>query len=502
MLYNDTKIYLIFLKKKNKNVYLLEKMGNYKMINSKLIKLYNQLNSLEKIELRKWINSKIVNKNREVLLLFNFIDSRKAITPLSIKKERVFEFVYKTREYNDNKMRSLISLTFSILEDFLIYSELQSNELFKMHLLIKQYKNKNLDNFVVTNLKKAAWILEKDQNQNNELESTYYRFLFEKHKYEFESLNNRNQIINPIKVMNYLIEFCSIEILKYSNINYIHQDISIELNEIVLLKSIVTEIELGQISKKGQILVYFLIYKTISENSEAYFEELEKEIYLNEKKFSKSDLKNVYLMCINFCIKKYNLENKLDLASKAFSLYIKSIENGCLLENNELSRFSFTNIVSLGLKINKIEDVEQFIINYNKYISIEFRQNAFSFNMSKIHYLRKNYKESIKLLFTTEFKDILWNLNAKYLILKILYETEQYDLLFQHLNSYNVFLNRKKEIGYHQNYFKKIGKQFQLLLKYTFQGKKTRIINIDKILNNNNILDFDWFNSQFLKLLT
>ena len=45
------------------------------MFDSKLITLFKSLKKDERIQIRKWIRSEFVNKNEDIVNLFDFIDS-------------------------------------------------------------------------------------------------------------------------------------------------------------------------------------------------------------------------------------------------------------------------------------------------------------------------------------------------------------------------------------------------------------------------------------------
>ena len=78
---------------------------------------------------------------------------------------------------------------------------------------------------------------------------------------------------------------------------------------------------------------------------------------------------------------------------------------------------------------------------------------TFNFNKARLEYNRKNYDNALNLLQKADFKDLLNNLIAKTLLIKIYYELEAYNILESHLDSLQTFIRRKKVMGYHkENY--------------------------------------------------
>lgn len=73
----------------------------------------------------------------------------------------------------------------------------------------------------------------------------------------------------------------------------------------------------------------------------------------------------------------------------------------------------------MGIKIQEFEKVKNFMDKYVDYIQSDYKENTFHFNSAKLFYATKRYNDATFILMTNEFKDIIWNLNAKYLLLKI-----------------------------------------------------------------------------------
>ena len=108
----------------------------------------------------------------------------------------------------------------------------------------------------------------------------------------------------------------------------------------------------------------------------------------NNHLFAPLDLKDLYLLAINFCVNKSN-ENKINFTKQAFELYIYAIENAYLLERNEISRFSFTNVVTLGIKLKEYSKTEKFILQFSKLIAKEYQKNTVEFNSAKLFFCQK-----------------------------------------------------------------------------------------------------------------
>ena len=70
--------------------------------------------------------------------------------------------------------------------------------------------------------------------------------------------------------------------------------------------------------------------------------------------------------------------------------------------------------------------------------------------MARLAYHEEDYSTAIDLLRDTDQKDLLINLYAKNLLLKIYYETGEYKLLDSFLDAFQIYLRRKKGIASHK----------------------------------------------------
>jgi hypothetical protein len=214
----------------------------------------------------------------------------------------------------------------------------------------------------------------------------------------------------------------------------------------------------------------------IRDENEAAFNAFIKDVKENENYFTTHDLKDLYLLAINFCVKKSN-QNLQEYTQQAFELYIYAIDKGYLLEHREISRFSFTNVVTLGIKLKEFSKTENFIKQYADFIAAEYRQNTVDFNSAKVLFSKEQPQKALKILLTNEFKDMLWNLNAKYMVIKILFEMKDLVLFANHLKAFKNYVKRKTNIGYHQTYFINVGNALTTLMDVYKKRKTSKGLN-------------------------
>jgi hypothetical protein len=145
-----------------------------------------------------------------------------------------------------------------------------------------------------------------------------------------------------------------------------------------------------------------------------------------------------------------------------------------LLQNGQISRYSYYNCLAMALQSGEFEWARNFLYEYKDRINDKHRESAFSFGLTRLEYEEGNYDEALLLLQKADYRDLLLSLMAKTLQLKIYFETEEWDLLYAHLDAMQSFLNRKKVMGYHKTNFRNIVLYTRRILRLRPSDKVSR----------------------------
>jgi hypothetical protein len=190
-------------------------------------------------------------------------------------------------------------------------------------------------------------------------------------------------------------------------------------------------------------------------NGLEFFRKFRADLVADGHLFPLSELKNLYLLAVNFCIRKLNEGNE-PFIREGWDLYRAGLDNGFLLENGRLSGFTFNNVVAFGIKLKVFSEVEQFIDQYADRLDPEQKESYTNFNYARIEYSRRHFGVAMQLLQKADFKDLVNNLIVKTQLLKIYYELEEIDLLEAHLESFRSFIRRSNVSDYHRENFNNI----------------------------------------------
>jgi len=469
------------------------------MYNSKLVNIFIQITRKEKQNLKLWVYSPIANSREDVKMLYDFIYSRRTLTQNSLNRELAFYYVYPKLQYSDKQMRYLISFATQCLEDFLAYNQWKESKVNQQLDLIKNIKQKKLDLYAIKNINETSLYLHSQNNRN----SSFYiqNYYIESERFVLQSKNKRYENFNFQSISNNLHFFTIAEILKNACIAISFEQVSGQNFDFYLIDSCIKIVETNSIFKEcPPVYIYYLCYVISTNGNDTVFKELYAAILKLEHYFNKDELKDILLLAINFCIKELNI-GKQNYAHYAYQLYIYGLQKEYLLDNGELSRFTFKNIVFIGIKkLKDFKSVESFIENFIHTINIKYRENTVLFNKATLHVEKKEYKKAMRILQQVEFEDVLWNINAKSMLLRIYYEEKEYDLMLSLIKNFKLYLHRQKESTIYKERYMIMMNYCSKLYRALSNSKQKKQELLQEINSNTNLLEKEWFIEMATKL--
>ncbi len=468
------------------------------MYQSKFIEIFEKLSKPERIGFRKWVLSPFANPREDIQRLTEFVLSKRAITPATMKRKEAFAFVFPGKAYNEPLLRYAMSYATQCLEEFLAYHNWKQDPLNPAILLTQVYNHRNLNKLTAVQLETAQALLQdsplKDSRhyiQTLETEIEHYNLLSKNKRYENFNLQSISDTIH-----HYAIS----EILRYACIAQSLKQVTGTSTDFLLLGNMLQLIEKGFYNDQPPIQIYYLLLLLSNQPDDDNFRRLYVLVFTHETAFKENELKDIFLLTINYCIKQLNT-GKQEYAKDAFTLYLHALDKKYLLENGELSRFTFKNIAFIGIKrLQDYKQTELFIEKYNQYINEDFRENSTLFTKAALYYGQKQYVKSMRILQQTEFKDVLWNVDSKILIIKMLFEQKEYDTIPFQIKSLKMYLYRQKNIGYFKTIHQKTLHYFEILYKGMLSGKLEKENLLSNISDEKNLVEKDWFLEMLEKL--
>ncbi|MBK9337781.1 MAG: hypothetical protein IPM98_14980 [Lewinellaceae bacterium] len=239
--------------------------------------------------------------------------------------------------------------------------------------------------------------------------------------------------------------------------------------------------------------LYYFCYLFLAEvEGEPFFREFKPRLLANLGQLPVDEQRNLHLLAVNFCIRQINQSHPAYF-HEALDLYKSALNANLLLENGQLSHFAYNNIVAIALKVGDTDWAEHFIHQYAPFLEKKHRDAAFHLNFARVEYGRQNMKAALLHLQQADYKDLINNLIAKTLQMKIYYETEELDALDAHLQSMQTFIRRQRVIGYHKNNYQNIVRYGRRLLQLNPNSRQARHTLRQQIETEPVLTEKEWF---------
>jgi tetratricopeptide (TPR) repeat protein len=232
-------------------------------------------------------------------------------------------------------------------------------------------------------------------------------------------------------------------------------------------------------------------------NEKQYFDDFEKMILESDDHyFTQPEMLNLYRTALNYCAAKVN-QGELEYSRRALKFYRKGVENGALIENGIISRYTFGNAVGFAIKIGEFDWAEQFVERFQHFLDEKERNSIINFNLSRLYFDKGDYNKAQRLLTQFEYDDMILNIIAKTMLLKIYYERSDLDAFESLIESLRIYLQRKEALNpARKAAYKNLVSLMKKLLNLNIYSKVQKDKFRELVLKTNPLTEREWFLKQ------
>ena len=423
------------------------------MHKTKLYKLIKSLSKSEFNQLEHFLNSPFfLKKNKDPLKLYLKLKEYAPNFELTnLSKVAVFKSVYPKVEYNDGKMRNLLSRTVKIVDNYLLFLDNEEEEFRRDKRLSEVYNKRNIEGEFFNYSRRLLANLEKVEKKD----TAYYFNKFSLEKELYFHLNNDKK--NSISILdnslhsfhNYLaLEDANIKLEIYNHQRIFKQEISIPplsyskpyTANNISLKLIKSINDLFVNNTKDNLV------NNVKDNFVKIINEFEKNITF----LSILDQTNIYMSLQNYGVQNTSMKLEENLKIQ-FQLYQIGLKYHLIMINNIIISTSYLNIVIVGIRLKKYKWTADFIEKYEKKLNKKEAFDTKKLSLIYLNYDQKNYLEVINLSSKVRFRDVRWELNSKSLQIRSYFKLFQQDfsyekLILKQINAFDKFLKREKSL--------------------------------------------------------
>ena len=465
----------------------------FTMLRSKLSLIIEQLSNKEFDIIKDSLLCPLLEGKKHHLILFEaYAKNRSKKEDPSRDKLRADLFQNKI---TDAQIRLYMSELYKIISNCLVMMHSKNDTYYQDQVLISRFmhneEHKLFDSQFVGAFKRS----ENHPYRNAEYHEHIYDLGLLEYTHISSSKRTRDLKIQELLDGVDLIFFS--KKLKQACFAVAHQSVYGQQYDYGLLNDVLKYVEENDLLKHASVRLYYSAYKMLCSPKEAtFFNQFKSDIDELKGYFPDTELQGVYRFAINQCIRLIN-RGQIEYGTIALDLYEEALNHKYLLVDGYLSRFTFKNIAAIAVKIGEYDRAEKFSNEYYLALRKEERNSALNFNQALIGYHKKDFDTALRSLQEVDFKDHLFNLAAKVIQMKVYFESDEFDLLDSHLDAMQMYILRKKVIGYHKTNYKNIIKMTRKLLKIK-PGDTSAVDNLKSEINNAEVLtEKKWLLSQF-----
>jgi hypothetical protein len=420
------------------------------MQDSRLFKTLQTLEKEEYKEFGKFVRSPFFNLREDVALLWEclqfFLKKPKKLP----NRVQIFEKIYGSEDaFDDHRLRMCMSFLVKTTETYFAWKNFQNNPIRNKIHLAAEYRNRGLEAFFCKIQEENTQLIQNNPHRNADYLDDLYLLKLE--SFKAAAAQKRTEALPFQEVYDTFEHSFLAQKLRQACVALSHQAVYRTEYDFGMLPEVLVYIEQRKIYQLPAIGVYYYAFRMMSGLADAY-QNFKISLEKNLDFFPENEQRELILHAINHCIKQYNAGNSAYLEEELI-WYKKGLESKVLLSNGILSRFTYRNVATLALVSKDFKWAANFIHEFKNYLEPSQKEANFAFNLARLEYEQKNYGTALDLLQQSDYEDTLLALAAKTVLLKVYYETNEFDVLDSHLEAMQTFIRRHKEIGYHaENY--------------------------------------------------
>lgn len=418
------------------------------MKDSKLILLLKSFSEKEFKAFHRFVSSPFFNTNPEVSDFYALVrKTAPEFLEKKIQKLVLFRRLYPQRGYSEKHMKFLMNQVLKLAERFMAINNMESRSLLKEYYLLDDYVKRGLN-------KNYRFIFNKAEKSHQNLALQDADFLHKGYllkniasqHFDKQSKRQSNEYLQQL--VDSFDTYYMANKLKHTCQMLSNQGIISEKYDINLVGEIANFIGRNDYSNIPAVHLYYNIYLLLQNGGKTQFQISKKLFQAYIPLFNKLEMRQVFYFLANFCIRQLEQgDSENHFLNELFTLYQNGVDSKLLLDEGMINPWDYKNAIKLGLRLRRFEETEKFILDYSTQLKEQFKEDAFHYNMAELHYYKKQLPEALEHLVNVEFSDIYYILGTKKLLLKIYFETNEYDALESLLSSFQTYLRRNKLIS-------------------------------------------------------
>lgn len=422
------------------------------MHKTKLVTLFQYLNSRESTRFLDYVHSPFYNKHAEVKKLCTYL-SKYVPNPKRqhrLEKERIFKYLYPNKPFDGNTLHSVSSKLLGLLHDFLVitaHEDKRNQHLIKILAELRQRKQ----------FKDYDAILRKIERSKDSAYEDVEDLYWEKFAYHKEldvnfitqggrSYNENLQLKNDFLDLFFITKKLKIACDMVSRNRVIGSNYQYRLVDELF---VYLDQPNSTYAQEPTIKIYAGILKMLLDGDNTDEEYYKVKAWLEEYQvlFSKLELKNIYDYLENYCIRGYKKNTASDkYLRELLSISKFLVKHEINFVDGFLSAGDYKNIGTIAINLGDYAWAKEFIETYKGALIPEVKESVYSYLLAFLLYSTQNYKSALQALYNVVFTNWTYHTGAKMIQLRIYYELDEGEALYSLMDAFRNYLKRNQQM--------------------------------------------------------
>lgn len=419
------------------------------MNSSLLLRTFKQLGTKDIKNLCHFARCGVFNHRDDVTQLCDYLAAHIGKpAQKSFEAERLFQAAYPGNAFDNKQLRHVMSYLLEVVRQYLAFTEWQSDKAEQQRCLVRALRNRGFDKLFEKEWHRAD--LTTEENPVRDARYHFRRYQLHEENLERAARHERSARLNFQPLPDELTHFYVSEMLRHACTAQMHQAVAGQAYRMDLLKVILEAAGQEEMLQIPAVAVYYYAYRMLeSPDAAEPFERFKALLEEHGQRFTREEMRGLYLMAINGCIRRMNAGQRTYIR-EAFDLYKIALERDFLTENGILSGFTYKNILRVGVALGEHQWAEQFLEQHRTALHPRERDNLYRYNLAYLRFQQHDYARAMPLLQQVELDDPLNNLDARRMLLRSYFELGEWEALESLLQSFSAYLRRQKNLGYHR----------------------------------------------------
>lgn len=419
------------------------------MKKNRFLDLYQNFTVKERKQFVLYVHSVFFNQNKNLQTLIEAIEQCVKAKKVVDKRE-VYALCFSHEAYNELKYNNLISDLLYLLYDFLAQSRYTREKVLQKQLLIRTLLDQEYLEPCVMHLERYTQLQEAQTWQDSNYWYAAYQ-LQDLQDQHLMSQEKRTYTPHLQSRSNALDRFYQLEKIKIA-CDMASRSTAVKADyHCAFIDDIIHwyQEHPQELAIFPAFQLYLAAYNMFIHKDDKTYLQLKNLLQTHLKLIPQQELRLLYTYVLNFAVLRIN-SGETKYYQEILLLYKLLLDEAIIFKNGTLTQWTFTNIITAGIRTRDYEWTERFIEDYQHYLTPDVRQNVYTYNLVSLYFEKKDYPSALRMLHDVEFTDAFYHLAAKLIQLKTYYLLAEHEALLALINATRRFVQRNRQLSDYQ----------------------------------------------------